>query len=92
MLSDDVRGDYRLRANLLNADGTANEQADNSAHRLVNAQRSQAEADLKDALAAFDAAKRNGADRFRLNALQTRIRTDLDEIHILTHAQQSGAQ
>jgi hypothetical protein len=92
MLADDVRGDHRLRANLLNADGTANEQADNSAHQLVNAQRGEAQADLKDALAAFDAAKRNGASRARLDQLQVRIRTDLDEIHILTHAQQSGAQ
>ncbi|WP_322010721.1 hypothetical protein [Paraburkholderia sp. J12] len=92
MLADDVRGDHRLRANLLNADGTANDQADNSAHQLVNAQRMQAQADLKDALAGFDAAKRSGASRTQLNQLQARIRTDLDEIHILTHAQQSGAQ
>ncbi|RAR59354.1 hypothetical protein C7401_111204 [Paraburkholderia unamae] len=91
-LADDVRGDHRLRANLLNADGTANEQADNGAHRLVNGQREQAQADLKDALADFDAAKRNGASRAKLNALQARIRTNLDEIHILTHAQQSGVQ
>jgi hypothetical protein len=88
----DVRGDYRLRANLLNADGTANEQADNSAHQLVNARRAQSQADLKDALAAFDAGKRNGASRARLNELQAQIRTDLDEIHILTRSQQSGAQ
>ncbi|WP_028228439.1 hypothetical protein [Paraburkholderia ferrariae] len=92
MLADDVRGDHRLRANLLNADGTANEQADNSAHQLVNAQRAQAQADLKDALAGFDAARRSGASRIQLDQLQARIRTDLDEIHILTHAQQSGAQ
>jgi hypothetical protein len=92
MLADDVRGDHRLRANLLNADGTANEQADNSAHQLVNAQRAQAQSDLKDALAGFDAAKRSGASRIQLDQLQARIRTDLDEIHILTHAQQSGAQ
>ncbi|WP_395064378.1 hypothetical protein [Paraburkholderia silvatlantica] len=91
-LADDVRGDHRLRANLLNADGTANEQADNGAHRLVNGQREQAQADLKDALADFDAAKRNGASRATLNTLQARIRANLDEIHILTHAQQSGVQ
>ncbi|WP_085487647.1 hypothetical protein [Paraburkholderia susongensis] len=92
MLADDVRGDHRLRANLLNPDGTANEQADNSAHQLVNARRAESQADLKDALAAFDAAKRNGASRTRLNELQAQIRTDLDEIHILTRSQQSGAQ
>lgn len=91
-LADDVRGDHRLRANLLNADGTANEQADNGAHRLVNGQREQAQADLKDALADFDAAKRHGASRAKLNALQARIHANLDEIHILTHAQQSGVQ
>ncbi|MFT4065068.1 hypothetical protein [Paraburkholderia sp.] len=92
MVADDVRGDHRLRANLLNPDGTANEQADNSAHQLVNARRAESQADLKDALAAFDAAKRNGASRTRLNELQAQIRTDLDEIHILTRSQQSGAQ
>jgi len=92
MLAGDVRGDYRLRANLLNADGTANEQADNRAHRLVNAQRARAQADLKDALAAFDAARRHGASRARLNRLEARIRTNLDEIHLLTQAQQSGVQ
>jgi hypothetical protein len=92
MVAGDIRGDHRLRANLLNPDGTANEQADNSAHQLVNARRAQSQADLKDALAAFDAGMRNGASRTRLNELQARIRTDLDEIHILTNSQQSGAQ
>ncbi|SEA03628.1 hypothetical protein [Paraburkholderia sartisoli] len=92
MVADDVRGDHRLRANLLNSDGTANEQADNSAHQLVNARRAESQADLKDALVAFDAARRNGASRTKLNELQAQIRTDLDEIHILTRSQQSGAQ
>lgn len=91
-LADDVRGDYRLRANLLDSDGTANEQADNRAHQLVDARRVRAQADLKDALAAFDAGKRDGASRTGLDQIQARIRTDLDEIHFLTHAQQSGAQ
>lgn len=92
VVADDVRGDHRLRANLLNADGTANEQADNSAHQLVNVRRAEAQADLKDALSAFDAAKRSGASRTKLNELQAQIRTDLDEIHILTRSQQTGAQ
>lgn len=91
-LADDVRGDVRLRANLLNADGTANAQADNSAHQMVNARRANVEADLKDALKAFDDGKRSGAGRETLNRLQTRIRIDLDEIDILTRSQQSGVR
>lgn len=90
-LADDVRGDHRMRANLLNTDGTANLQADNSAHQLVNARRAQIQADLKDALKAFDDRKRNGAGRRELNQLEARIRSDLDQIDILTRSQQSGA-
>lgn len=91
-LDDDLRGDHRLRANLLNADGTPNEEADNSAHRMINARRAHIQADLKDALKSFDDGKRNGANRNQLNQLQARIRTDLDEIDMLTRSQQSGAQ
>lgn len=90
-VAGDVRGDYRMRANLLNADGTANLQADNGAHQLVNARRAQVQADLKDTLKAFDNGKRNGANRLELNQLQARIRSDLDQIDILTRSQQSGA-
>jgi hypothetical protein len=90
-LADDVRGDHRLRANLLNADGTPNLQADNSAHQLVNDRRAQIQSDLKDTLKAFDNGKRNGASRHELNQLQARIRSDLDQIDILTRSQQSGA-
>jgi hypothetical protein len=88
---DDIRGDHRLRANLLNADGTPNEEADNSAHRMVNARRAQVQADLKMALKAFDDAKRDGTNRNQLNQWQARIRTDLDEIDMLTRSQQSGS-
>lgn len=84
-----IRGDHRLRANLLTRNGTPNEEADNEAHRLVREHRAKVEADLKATLMAYDEGKRNGASREKLNKLQERIRADLDLVSTLSRAEQN---
>ena len=83
-----IRGDYRLRANQLTADGTPNDEADNAAHKLVRAQQSKVQAELKDNLKAFDTARRRGASRAELGQLQARIQANLDVIDALARSQE----